>query len=70
MGDLTVGDVDQAEAALVDVKHKHAAGDMSREDYNAAKRAAVAVRVAWRQQEEAAGNRTGRIGGDAYASGG
>lgn len=68
MPDITIADVDQAEAALADAKARKQAGDAS--DYVNVKRRAVQTRVGWRQQEEAAGRRNGKVGGDAVQTGG
>jgi hypothetical protein len=69
MAEVTIADVDQAEAALADAKARREAGEDVPE-YRDVKREAVRARRDWRLQEEAAGRRTGRIGGDAYQSGG
>lgn len=63
--ELTIADVDQAEARLADAK-----ANLTGQEYRDVKREVVAIRSAWRQQEEAAGRRAGRVGGDAVETGG
>lgn len=66
--EITVAEVDQAEARLKDAKEAYYASDKAPEEaesFRDAKREIVAVRQAWRVQEEAAGRRTGLAGGDA-----
>lgn len=71
MAEVSIADVDQAEAALADAKEAHyAPGERSAEEqqaYDATKEHVVAVRRAWREQEESAGRRGPgvTVGGDA-----
>lgn len=70
MAEISVAEVDQAEAALADAKATYNASEKTEEDaaaFRAAKRQTVELRQAWRLQEEAAGRRTGKVGGDAVA---
>ena len=60
--EITVADVDQAEAELVAAKKNKKLSDEERADI--AQRV-VDVRSAFRQQEVAAGRRAGLVGGDA-----
>lgn len=68
MPEITIAEVDQAEAALKDTKEAYYASDKAPEEsaaFREAKRAVVSLRQAWRLQEEAAGRRSGLAGGDA-----
>lgn len=65
--EISIAEVDQAEAALADAKSAFYESGKSEELQGAfadAKRDAVAARRAWRQQEEQAGRRSGFVGGD------
>ncbi len=62
--EITLAEVDQAEAANLDAKKKARAKSATAEDQAARKTAAAAlveVRSAYRRQEEAAGRRTGFV---------
>lgn len=68
MADISIAEVDQAEAALADAKSTWYGSDKDpahRDAFDAAKREVVRVRQAYRLQEEAAGRRGGPVGGDA-----
>lgn len=68
MAEITVADIDQAEAALLDEKGKYHGSGKSAEHkpaFDAAKKHLVTLRQQYRIQEEAAGRRTGKVGGDA-----
>lgn len=65
--EISIAEVDQAEAALADAKNAYRENEddaAAKETFLDAKRHVVAVRSAWRKQEEDAGNR-GLVGGDA-----
>jgi hypothetical protein len=66
---VTSADLDQAEADLREAKNARVAGDLSTEEYRERANQAVATRRTHRLQEEAAGNRIGHIGGDAFVIG-
>lgn len=63
---ITVADVDQAEAALIEAKKRRS---KDREGYKAQARETTELRQAFRRQEEAAGRRGGLVGGDARTEG-
>ena len=71
MAEITIAEVDQAEASLAEAKAAYyaAGGPSSDEETRASfrdkKREVVQLRQAWRVQEEAAGRRGGMVGGDA-----
>lgn len=68
MPELTIADLDQAETRLQSAKKARRGKRMNHDDYQNVKREVVAVRRAWREQEEKAGRRTGFVGGDAVKS--
>ncbi len=62
--DITLAEVDQAEAANLEAKTKARAKSATDKDHAARKAAAAAlieIRSAYRRQEEAAGRRTGFV---------
>jgi hypothetical protein len=59
---ISIADVDQAEAELVAAKKNK---KLSADELTAIEEKVVEVRSAFRQQEVAAGRRTGLVGGDA-----
>lgn len=67
MAEITVAEVDQAEAALAEAKAKYHGSDKKdgKAEFQQAKRDVVQLRQQFRMQEEAAGRRTGMVGGDA-----
>jgi hypothetical protein len=68
MSEISLAEVDQAEAALKDAKEAYYASGKAPEEterFREVKREIVAIRQAYRIQEEAAGRRTGLAGGDA-----
>lgn len=70
--EISVGEVDQAEAALLEAKRKAQRKSATNADQRAYQEAAQElsnVRRAWREQEESAGRRTGLAGGDATPEG-
>lgn len=67
MAEVSIAEVDQAEAALAEAKAAYADNPDTKAEFLEAKRQVVAVRQAYRQQEEAAGRR-GRVGGDAFVA--
>jgi hypothetical protein len=67
MADITLAELDQAHARLADAKARKAEGSIDPAEYKTVKHEVAALRVAYKQQEEAAGRRTGIIGGDAVA---
>lgn len=65
--EISIADVDQAEAALSTAKQKYHGSGKSpdhKDEFLEAKRNVVRLRTAWRAQEEQAGRR-GLVGGDA-----
>lgn len=66
--EVSIADVDQAEARLAEAKDKKRAGDLGDEEFRAVKNEVNNLRQAWRRQEEAAGRRNGFVGGDATAT--
>lgn len=65
--EISIASVDQAEAALSAAKcafYESGKSEEFRPAFVEAKREVVAVRRAWRQQEEQAGRRNGFVGGD------
>jgi predicted P-loop ATPase len=70
MSEVSIADIDQAEAALAAAKEAYYGSDKAeehREAFQEAKRNVVQLRSAWRTQETAAGRR-GLVGGDAVAT--
>jgi hypothetical protein len=70
VSEISIADVDQAEAALAAAREAYYASDKTDADkvaFGEAKRAVVEVRSAWRAQEESAGRR-GPVGGDAVVT--
>lgn len=65
MSELSIAHVDQANALLAEAKSDKASGAISDEQYRAIKRDVVETRLAYKQQEVAAGRRNGFVGGDA-----
>lgn len=67
MSEVSIAEVDQAEAELAAAKETYHGSDRAEEHraaFQDAKRKLVELRSAWRAQEEAAGRR-GLVGGDA-----
>lgn len=71
MAEISVAEVDQAEARLAEAKAEYYdqggpdAPEEARAAFRDTKREVVQLRQAWRVQEEAAGRRAGMVGGDA-----
>jgi hypothetical protein len=68
MSEVSIADVDQAEARLAEAKDKKRADEIDPEEFRAIKNEVNNLRQAWRRQEEAAGRRGGFVGGDAVAT--
>lgn len=66
--EVSIADVDQAEARLAEAKDKKRADEISSEEFRAVKNEVNSLRQAWRRQEELAGRRNGFVGGDATAT--
>lgn len=63
--EISASDLESAEATFAEVKADYASGgDVTTEEYRAAKRGLVSLRSAFRNQEQAAGRRSGLVGGD------
>lgn len=75
MADISLAELDQAEARLAEAKgryfgRKGARNEEHRDAHKQAMQELADLRSKYRQQEEAAGRRTGLVGGDAVQTGG
>lgn len=69
---ILLTDVEAAEADLAVAKQAHYADRENadlRDTFKEAKKDVIAVRLAWRRQEELAGTRSGFVGGEATQEG-